>query len=154
MSKPKTVQEWLDLPKDERALEFGRALRPGQPGKHNLAEVGKNNIEDVRKTGACYQSEWKCSRCKAFFPMGVDDGRYGDCSVPDPITIDQNTAKYWQGKCDRDKWYAMMEELYYAIPEDICRCPWEWVIFDAQPKHYLIAAARLKGKKNETMQRL
>ena len=143
MTKPKTVQEWLELPEDERALEFGRVLTP-EPWKHNNTGLGPEGITLE------YPKSY-CPKCHKEFADTADKCEDSDlyCSVPDPITIDWNTAKYWQGKCDRDSWYAIMEEIYYTIPDDICRCPWEWVIFDAQPKHYLIAAARLKGKKNE-----
>ncbi|KKM24263.1 hypothetical protein LCGC14_1606820 [marine sediment metagenome] len=146
MSK-KTVQQWLDLPEDERALELAKVFTPGQPGKHNLIKAGKNNIEHVRKTGATYQSEWKCSRCKAFFPIGVDDGRYGDCSVPDRIKIDWNTAM---------KWYRPHSKLWTYIQclENVWRFLSHgdftfWQEHEAQPKHYLIAAAMAMESKEE-----
>ncbi len=147
----KTVQQWLDLPKDERALEFAEVLTPGA-WKHKYQNWTRHSEHDLIFHDRCCPKCGLCISVDVFrdrtSPWMISAGpTHTPCSVPDPITIDWNTAKYWQEKCDRDSWYAIMEEIYYTIPDDICRCPWEWVIFDAQPKHYLIAAAMAAERK-------
>ena len=126
----RTAEEWVAL--DDLPVELAKVFTPG-PWKHAA-------LSRLNESGRAW-----CRKCERWIQFGCESPK--PCFVPDPINIkDWTAAKYWQGKCDRDKWYAMMEELYYAIPEDICRCPWEWIIFDAQPKHYLIAAAMAAGR--------
>ena len=100
MNKPKTVQEWLDLPKDERALELAEVLTPG-PWYHDWKKFG---VDDVR-----------CRKCDINYHLPIE-GSTDPCSVPDhPITIDWNTAKYWQGKCEQEVYICAAIEVYETL---------------------------------------
>ena len=131
--KPKTVQQWLDLPEDERALEFAEVLTPG-PRKHKwekcvCTNCGKPDSSVMDKVqGICFDKA---------------------CSVPDPITIDWNTAMEWFRKQDRScSWDAMwriFKESDYARAISMS----SWLLHIAEPKYYLIAAAMAMGRKEE-----
>ena len=88
MSKPKTVEQWLnqkDLP-----TELGRVFEK-QPWEHNLvAGIGSAHYTHCRK---CLESVKDMPKREEFPDLDPLDRvpLYG-CSVPDPITIDLSKA--------------------------------------------------------------
>ena len=143
MGTERTAEQWLAL--DDLPTELARALTPG-PWKHNWVHTGKNNFEEVKKDGVTFQAEKICHRCKTVFPMG-DTSCYGDCSVPDRIKIDWNTAMEWYKK-DGKLWTVQeaMDKIHRACTNSGDSVFW-WD-HESEPKHYLIAAAMAAGKKN------
>ncbi|KKL05243.1 hypothetical protein LCGC14_2608010 [marine sediment metagenome] len=139
--KPKTVQQWLDLPKDKRALELAKALTP-EPWKHGNTGLGPEGITLE------YPKSY-CPKCHKEFADTADKYEGSDliCSVPGPITIDWNTAKYWQGKCDRDDWFGGMEQIYHERSDAYLGLQPYWIMYDATASDYLIAAAMAMGRK-------
>ncbi len=116
-----TAKEWLEVPDQDLPVKLAEVLAPG-PWKHDM---------DSRRAGVCH----KCKR--------LPDGY---CPVPDPITIDWNTAMEWFRKVTKDE--KMLSEVMDTITE---KGDWSWFwIYHAQPKHYLIAAAMAaEGSKND-----
>ena len=129
MSKPKTVEQWLkekDLP-----TELGRVLEKG-PYSHDFY-------------GGEVEPSETCLKCKL-----DEDTIECFCSVPDPITIDWNTAKYWQGQCKRTVDFDFeMETIFMGLPNARELYFTRWYMHDALPKHYLIAAAMAAERKEE-----
>ncbi len=141
MSKPKTVQQWLDLPKDKCALELAEVLTP-KPWKHNNTGLGPEGITLE------YPKSY-CPKCHKEFADTADKCEDSDlyCPVPDPIKIDWNTAM---------KWYRPHSKLWTYIQclENIWRFLSHgdftfWQEHEAQPKHYLIAAAMAMERSKE-----
>ncbi len=95
MSTDRTAEQWLAL--DDLPTELARVLTPG-PYSHAIGHYG----------------QWICVKCRTSFPD--DKNIPKTCPVPDPITIDWNTAKYWQGKCEQEAYIqaaiTVYEELY------------------------------------------
>ena len=82
----RTTAEWLAL--GDLPLEAAKVLVPKKEWKH--LDAGGTH----------------CPRCGQKIRQGhynnpglPTDMMKNPCSVPDPLTIDWNTAKYWQGKC-------------------------------------------------------
>ena len=138
MTKPKTVQQWLkekDLP-----TELGRVLVPEEEWKHDWFD----NLHVPR-----------CAKCQC------DSGSVKSqkpCPNPDPITIDQNTAKYWQGKCDVEKFYRALwlvyEEECEHMPDEheghwVSHLFERWVVYVVDARKWLIAAAMAAERKKE-----
>ncbi len=131
-----TPEQWLQLTDDKLALELVRVLTPG-PWKHD-AEIDRYGFGDCRK----------CS------------DRLGQkrspehCPVPDPITIDWNTAMEWRDKVQDGYLQLAMIEVWNCTQEPkrvAGKCEdglVRWLTNLTQPKHYLIAAA-LVAERNE-----
>ena len=135
----RTAEQWLkekDLP-----TELGRVLVPEEEWKHDVKPITSQHV--------------KCKKCRKMICV---KGRKWDlpnnqpCSVPNRITIDQNTAKYWQGKCDPDVFCPMLFKVWKCTPlakAQLAQAMHFWAWRDAQPKHYLIAAAMATERKEE-----
>lgn len=136
MSKePKTAQQWLALPDKDLPVELGRVLTPKEEWKHRWHKYPRG----FRK---CTKCEMKHRYCK-------DDS----CSVPDPVTIDWNTAIgiYRQlGPQRVDMYLHRIWEVLIEIPISKNYMSYEmWKDEDAQPKHYLIAAAMAVARRTK-----
>ncbi len=135
MSKPKTAEQWLAL--DDLPTELAKVLTPG-PWKHETQN---------RQGGICHKC-WK----RPGFNIPRPGGKF--CSVPDPITIDWNTAKYWQGKCDEDTFDAAMREIHAAVesydpPRLTKHGFYDWREHRATIEQRLIAAATAAERKRD-----
>lgn len=131
------AEQWMALG-DKLPVELARRFTPG-PWKHehHLAISKKEFAKYGRgcATNNAYP-KWVCFKCSQVVELKSD--RYEDrqlptareiedgCSVPDPIAIDWNTAKYWQGKCDEYAFRQAAIELFSVLyPEK--RHAWPWV---------------------------
>ncbi len=132
MSTDRTVQQWLALDDDELIRELSK-MQP-TPWKHDW-------ISDSIVT--------YCSRCRGH----LDDVTTPEfCSVPDPITIDWNTAMEWRDKAVK-KFGARAFRIAMSVVamrhtatsprtrHNQLQYGANWFSVYAQPKHYLIAAA-------------
>ncbi len=166
----RTAQQWLDLPKDERALELGRVLVP-EPWKHGELELS-------------YQDEDQflcCAKCGDKIYQVWEGGHAGvkrlapkidNCSVPDPIKTEGpeawGVAMEWFRKAATEYpeklTNAIVEIFLHEIDDDTGNADRmvalleqkqleanaiAWFMFYAQPKHYLIAAAMAAERKEE-----
>ena len=146
----RTAQQWLGLPKDERALELGRVLTP-EPWKHGELEL---SYQDEDQFLCCAKCDDKIYQVWEGGHAGVKRlaPRPDSCSVPDRITIDSNTAMK-----ERDKATSGMTTAFTSIMYEIWNeCVYgdsmefeEWLAEHAQPEHYLIAAAMAAERKEE-----
>ncbi len=114
MDTDRTAEQWLaeqDLP-----TELAKALTPG-PWKHDIYNSFKHGS----------LTRFFCTKCGNIIENVTGEYMSGvpgrtvyesddPCPVPDPITIDWNTAKFWQGKCEQEAYIqaaiAVYEELY------------------------------------------
>ncbi len=134
----RTAKEWLALG-DELGVELVKVLTPG-PWEHKSYELG----DTIR-----------CSKCFAECDEDSSDCAYHfhPCLVPDPIVLDWNTAKYWQGKIDPP--IMFFREIYSVLfSSDIANITFaqvlSWVASLTRPedaKIPLIAAALAEGAK-------
>jgi hypothetical protein len=116
----RTAKEWLALG-DELGVELAKVLTPG-PWKHD------------------WGNKSRCANCARYWPEDIDS----PCPVPDPITIDWNTAMEWFRKTPLLCQAVAMKCIYYVVMEgdaDELSEMYLWWLTFAQPKHYLIAAA-------------
>ncbi len=121
----RTAAEWLQIPEDKLGVKLAEVLTPG-PWKH----------------GACMGPVAKCTKCgEVYWDNGKFVGKGKSCSVPDPITIDWNTAMAWFRKA----------KPLASVLRSLCGPSWisetNWMLTEAQPKHYLIAAAMEEGSR-------
>ncbi len=136
--KPKTAAEWLALG-DELPVELAKALTPG-PWKHK-AQFGF----------ACDHHYCKCSKCGEEWHS--QDAPQTPCPVPDDIVLDWNTAMEWRDWITCKITPTVADEIFCEISKIENRCfvygaePKKWWLWNAQPKHYLIAAALAEGAK-------
>lgn len=112
MSKPKTAEQWFAL--DDLPTELGIVFTPEKEWKHDISNTYEH----------CEMNRFACTKCHKCienlshkYISGVP-GRtvYSSdepCPVPDPIKIDWNTAKYWQGKIDPP--LKFFRELYMVV---------------------------------------
>ena len=132
MSKTKTVEEWFALG-DDLPLELGRVLTPG-PWNHTWEEGFWNESETMRIS-------LRCSKCKVFTKDTKRDTPSQYCSVPDPITIDGNTAMAWRDKTVGKGLLLYMKKMWEWSGYELEISFPQWLLSYAQPKHLLIAAA-------------
>lgn len=139
----RTVTEWLAL-SDELGKKLAEVLTPG-PWKHYIKPI----IDPEYSYG--------CTKCEKKNKSYARLAFTADCSVPDPITIDWNTAMEWRDKTVRK--YGAKEFRRAMSRTVMCQVNTEpktvhlqvlfganWFSVYAQPKHYLIAAAMSKDK--------
>ena len=140
MSTDRTAQQWLALDDDELIRELSK-MQPG-PWKHDVEEIRRGSMPTPLK---------KCRKCGAFYPI-----RHSSCPVPDPITIDWNTAMEWQRKYRPD--YAIFRDIYMAMHKSAepwhiyLHTVWKWIANMCEVKEgriRLIAAAMAAGRKEE-----
>lgn len=131
MSKPKTAGQWLAIPDDKLPTAFGEVLTPG-PWKHD-ADMDRYGFGDCKKCGDRLGQKRSPEHCP----------------VPDPIKIDWETAMEWFRKSH--ECYGHLREIYFIICQEAVNrstSPW-WMLYESQPKHYLIAAAMAAERKEE-----
>ncbi len=128
-----TPEEWLAL--DDLPTELAKVLTPKAKHKWLEPAVYYGRSDPLGHVVKCQ----KCGHVKT--TQEDIDG----CFVPDRIKIDWNTAMAWLRKSKT----ARKRMAIWKALSLICRfvlgksrpVVWWWVMFDAQPKHYLIAAA-------------
>lgn len=131
-----TVKEWLALSDYQLAIMLEKVLPLG-PGKHNWQCQPERGSHPKAE-----QQNWLCIKCLYYREKAA---RYelleGPCLVPDPITIDWNTTMEWFRKSH--ECLGQLREIYFIVCQEAVNrptFPW-WVLYEAQPEHYLIAAA-------------
>ena len=83
MNHDMTVKEWLAMPEQDLPVKLADALTPGHT-KHKFDKVF-----------LCRKGRLKrCQHCMKTFPTSCTQTK----CVPDPITIDWNTAMKWRDK--------------------------------------------------------
>ncbi len=121
-----SVEQWLKLPEQDLPVKLGEVLTPG-PWEHIWVKA-----DDDRK---------QCRKCG----HDVDyDQLLPSCPVPDPITIDGNTATEWRDRMladYHDEFVEAMWQILLSMLDDTCTNSTQWLMEYAEPKHYLIAAA-------------
>ena len=122
-----TVEQYLAMTDEKLALEAAEVLTPG-PWKHKWA------------AGGCFTF---CKKCQCNM---IDKPRESPCTVPDRIKLDWNTAMEWRDKVNPIRWFKALVEIWLEETKEEVFCERD-VLFDAQPRHYLIAAAMAEGNK-------
>ncbi len=145
MSTERPVEEWLALDDDELIRELSK-MQP-KPWKHERYTI---------KHAPGFDAEYACIKCGFAYSPGPDGGYWEegpDCSVPDPLTIDWNTAMetYREiGPQRADTYLHQVWEILIEAPVDVNYMSYEmWKDEECQPKHYLSAAAMAAGRKEE-----
>ena len=132
MSKePRTAHDWLALPEDKLGRALGEALTPR---KHDWNE-------DVMVVPGLCNLRFRCNRCFMRIADSVKAQHIYDCT-PDPIVIDWNVAMAWRDKVIVVDGYFYGHIAKVSDAEDHHLDTGYWIATYAQPKHYLIAAAR------------
>ena len=123
-NNPRTASQWLALGDEELGMKLAEVFIP-EPWKH----CGTNVVPGV------------CNRCGNKYSPSTS------CIAPDPIDIkDWNVAMERRDKGDDEEFYRAMQDICVAlIRKDVLLIG--WVLFNTQPKHYLIAAALAQGAK-------
>ena len=148
----KTPEQWLALG-DDLPLELAKLFTP-RPWAHNLVLHGSYDL-----------ARWVCKKCKQSFKMNeVKSANYTGsagydwckgatekpCSVPDPITIDWNTAMERFRAMRKTKYtIKAMHRIYRletGVRATLDRTLLEWFLFTASKEALLIAAAIAEGE--------
>ena len=146
-----TAQQWLDLPKDERALEFGRALRLG-PWKHGKMVRESGGPRHERFTGLC--SLDVCPKCDKDWEWC----EVHPCSDPDPIDIKGRTGaitlirKMFITPKAQSDYVTELVDICDKAPIDYLDSEPDfmlWLLFVADVKDLLIAAAMATERSKE-----
>lgn len=131
MSEPRTAEQWMVLG-DDLPTELAKVFTPKEECKHDWVDL------ILRMPGLC-NLKYKCTRCTLHVANKTEFG-----CVPDPIKTDWNTAKEYQNKCNDNEFLKNLRQVYRESVSD--RTTKDvllvgWIMFDAQPRHYLIADA-------------
>ena len=131
----KTAQEWLAYG-DDLPVKLAKVFTPG-PHSHDFYG-GKDEPSE------------KCLKCNL-----DEDTVECFCSVPDPITIDWNEAKYRQSQCDEYMFLAAAQQVRKVLfPEACTGLGWVrwWLTHLCKPedaKYVIIAAAMATERSKE-----
>lgn len=134
----KTAEQWLE--QSDLPTELGRVFTPDKHADCTHEWRYGHNIID-RYFAKCAKCEW-CVKAKR-----NANGSLEPVLVRDPITIDWNTAKYWQGKCDERKFLMAAREVFKVLYPDamaIMRQVHRWLAGLHKPedaKYVLVIAA-------------
>ena len=151
----RTPKQWLAL--DELGVAVAEVLTPG-PWKHGYQNWTRHSEHDLILHDRC------CPKCGLCISVDVFRDRTSPwmisvgptetpCPVPDAIDIkDLNVAMEWIRKSGRTQgrlrtWHALCHvgKIVLRKSRPII---WQWAIFHAEPKHYLIAAALAAKRKD------
>ena len=139
----KTLEQLLAMPKGKLGVELAKVLTPG-PWKHKWDTCGQNALNKCQKCGKPWASSSNAIK------------RNFSCPVPDPLdTEDWNVAMKWRDWITREIVNSVADEMFSEISKVENRCfvygaePTKWWLWNAQPKHYLIAAYLAAGRKND-----
>ena len=134
MSTDRTAEQWLAL--DDLPTELAKSLTLNRKSAHRMyARKFKTDTETV----------WCCHKCENEWSTNQEGE---PCSVPDPITIDWNTAMEWRDKVHAIRFDDAMYVIYRAASHASVWRYSDWLRRHAQPKHYLIAAAMAVERKS------
>ena len=112
MSEKMAITEFLALSPEEQELEVAKCFTE-KPWKHKWA------------------TEETCSECGKYPADG--------CSIPDPLTLDWNTAKRLQGEC-KEEAFAIYLDQVYSTSEHYEIVPMAWWAANKMTASQLIAA--------------
>ena len=140
-----TAAEWLQLDDDTLAAELAKVLVPG-PWEHVFVkdDGDVSTCHCVKCGGACHGPNGKCWRGQPVTDTSCSFYTDGNmrCPIPDPIDITSWGAAM---KIYRNTDHSMdcMEKLHEVVFEGVSLYDAfsVWLSQDAQPKHFLIAAA-------------
>ena len=121
-----TLTEFLNLPNPEQALEAAKCFNK-KPWDHEWQKG--------------FNASHKCLKCGH---QGFDKM---PCPLPDPLTLDWNTAKRLQGECERNKFDTALDAVAMAL--GINQVVWweesfDYAVHDADPLHYIAACMAAK----------
>ena len=132
----KTVEQWFEVPGQDLPVKLAEVLTP---------ETGIHQYAKIKFSQPTIGIRYRCVRCKEQWDS--KDLPHGSvpCPVPDPITIDWNTAMEVYrdvGPQRADTYLHQVWEMLIESPVDVNYMSYEmWKDEEAQPKHYLRAAA-------------
>ena len=138
MSTDRTAEQWLTL--DDLPTELARVFTPGN---------GVHQYKQIEFRQPTIGIRYKCVRCNKEWNSAELPHGFVACSVPNPITIDWNTAMEWRDKVHAIRWDDAMYVIYRAASHASVWRYSDWLRRHAQPKHYLIAAAMAAERKEE-----
>ncbi len=118
---------------DEQFVVWASKQLVPEPWKHGSYWNGSRMLQE-------------CPKCKKDLPFASEPAfaSFPPCSVPDPITLDKNTAGELQGKCEMNAYLEAMMAVYDADTRSWCFN--KWLLFYAQPRHYFIATVLCLGE--------
>lgn len=133
-----TLKQFLSLPASEQALEAAKVL-VDKPWKHKI--VSKWPGDPPVQCDLRY-----CSKC--------GKGVRSRCTIPDPLTLDWNTAKSLQGECDAQMFTDEMLPIWKIEYDKKRTFSWagRWIVHEATLIHYIAACMEVKkpfDKENE-----
>ncbi len=140
-----TAEEWLQLDDKTLALELAKVLTPG-PWKHKFDPSTKPGI------CKCSRCAYKCGgpdrNCQTFRGVTISEcnkhRKSLNCSIPDPIDSSKwDVAMEWRDKLPHRPFRQGIIDVWAACTT-VCTPIDSWLMGDARPKHYLIAAALSK----------
>lgn len=137
-----TIKEFLSLPPDQQRLEAAKVLTD-KPWKHDLVPCVRRDIDVPH-------GSYKCKKCDVGVWEMVDE-KFTDCPVPDPIELNWNTAKRLQGELtekERQRYRFGLKEVFSECAKSYIYTT--WLIFEAQPIHYIVACMEVRGGFKET----
>lgn len=129
-----TAETLLALSEEDLIAEASK-MQP-KPWKHEEKPSAYPNRECV-----------KCGKT-ATYHVNCEPYDKSDCTVPDPIKLDGNTAMEWRDKMPSDnlwEFITTLEKLWMV--ENVQIAFEDWALYFAQPRHYLIAAILAQEKK-------
>ena len=121
-----TIQEFLNLLEPEQAIEAAKCFTE-KPWPHRTGHYG----------------EWLCVKCRKTFHR-ESDCTMSFCPIPDPITIDWNTAKRLQGECLLRIFWESLRKVY-DVAQKFNTGVSQWAVVYAKPIHYIAACMAAKG---------
>ena len=138
-------KEYLAMDDKTFAVEIARVLTPG-PWKH----INKKPISVQFQNPPIREKIYYCSKCGEIFQRDNRKMKI-PCPIPDPITLDWNLAMKifrdaekqhsdinWKMEvCNAAKGYILAPHEAHA-PTTMM---WIWFCVEAQPRHYILAAA-------------
>ena len=128
-----TAQEWLALSESEQAVKLAEVLVE-KPWKHE------------------WHGDHYGTMCHKCYDYKGDETAPQSCPVSDPIRIhDWDVAMEWRVSVGEDSFYTNLKRVRsiavgIGTMESKESFLW-WILFRAQPIHYLIAAAMAKENK-------
>ena len=132
---------------------LGEVLQP-EPSKHKV--YARKFKTDKDTVWCCHKCNVESACCSNMEGMA--------CGIPDPIPLDDwNVAMKWRDwagqlkhshhRTGQDVFYRTLKSICHEVSPIANSCmhmshyAW-WLANEAQPRHYLIAAAKLKEKSN------
>ncbi len=137
-----TVEELLAMSDDKLGLELAKVWTPKDEWKHTFQDgIGYLDGEHLQRCAKC-GIPTDSHKTLTGLTRQVVELRKTACSVPDPITIDWNTAMAWRGKSNMMAFISAMDEVAQQVGPNECLYDSAlWMVCFSRPKDILIAAA-------------